>query len=222
MAAASYQSAGISGGVTRPITAWRAPGSTLGTSSRWYPPLHTLSSLRILLLSSHPIRLSAPPRRSRSSPTSIDCRAQPPRLTSRPPYEHGRATSKEASGAIPCSWYATPPPTPLLSPPPPPLLLSLPFLTLLSSTDDPPSWLLIVSPQSQGQNGVATFRSQRFRRISESCCSTIIMPPFEWDFPVYNVHKTIGQRVRNYGSNALPLLLLSFSSRLAAGAERCA
>lgn len=40
-----------------------------------------------------------------------------------------------------------------------------------------------------GNNGVATFRSQRFRRISESCCSTIVMPPFEWDFPVYNTHK---------------------------------
>lgn len=44
-------------------------------------------------------------------------------------------------------------------------------------------------PMFLGNNGVATFRSQRFRRISEGCCSTIVMPPFEWDFPVYNTHK---------------------------------
>ena len=49
-----------------------------------------------------------------------------------------------------------------------------------------------------GNNGVATFRSQRFRRISETCCSTIVIPPMEWDFPVYNIHKIIGQRIRNY------------------------
>ena len=56
-------------------------------------------------------------------------------------------------------------------------------------------------PMFLGNNGVATFRSQRFRRISETCCSTIVIPPMEWDFPVYNIHKIIGQRIRNFVAN---------------------
>ena len=58
-----------------------------------------------------------------------------------------------------------------------------------------------------GNNGVATFRSQRFRRISETCCSTVVIPPLEWDFPVYNTHKIIGQRIRNYVANGNMLIL---------------
>jgi len=58
-----------------------------------------------------------------------------------------------------------------------------------------------------GNNGVATFRSQRFRRISETCCSTIVIPPMEWDFPVYNIHKIIGQRIRNFVANGNMLVL---------------
>ena len=58
-----------------------------------------------------------------------------------------------------------------------------------------------------GNNGVATFRSQRFRRISETCCSTIVLPPLEWDFPVYNIHKIIGQRIRNFVANGNMLVL---------------
>jgi len=54
---------------------------------------------------------------------------------------------------------------------------------------------------------VATFRSQRFRRISETCCSTIVIPPMEWDFPVYNIHKIIGQRIRNFVANGNMLVL---------------
>jgi hypothetical protein len=52
-----------------------------------------------------------------------------------------------------------------------------------------------------GNNGVETFASSRFRRISEQCCSTILFPPMEWSFPVFNVHKIIGQRIRNYVAN---------------------
>ena len=58
-----------------------------------------------------------------------------------------------------------------------------------------------------GNNGVATFRGQRFRRISETCCSTIVVPPMEWDFPVYNIHKVIGQRIRNFVANGNMLVL---------------
>ena len=58
-----------------------------------------------------------------------------------------------------------------------------------------------------GNNGVATFRGQRFRRISETCCSTIVIPPMEWDFPVYNSHKVIGQRIRNFVANGNMLVL---------------
>ena len=50
-------------------------------------------------------------------------------------------------------------------------------------------------------------RSQRFRRISETCCSTIVIPPMEWDFPVYNIHKIIGQRIRNFVANGNMLVL---------------
>jgi hypothetical protein len=62
-------------------------------------------------------------------------------------------------------------------------------------------------PMFLGNNGVATFRSQRFRRISETCCSTIVIPPMEWDFPVYNIHKIIGQRIRNFVANGNMLVL---------------
>eukprot|EP00960_Hanusia_phi_P052755 761634-Hanusia_phi.AAC.4 len=62
-------------------------------------------------------------------------------------------------------------------------------------------------PMFLGNNGVATFRSQRFRKISETCCSTIVIPPMEWDFPVYNTHKMIGQRIRNYVANGNMLVL---------------
>lgn len=50
-------------------------------------------------------------------------------------------------------------------------------------------------------------RSQRFRRISETCCSTIVIPPMEWDFPVYSTHKIIGQRIRNFVANGNMLVL---------------
>uniref|UniRef100_A0A7S0I2J0 Uncharacterized protein n=1 Tax=Hanusia phi TaxID=3032 RepID=A0A7S0I2J0_9CRYP len=62
-------------------------------------------------------------------------------------------------------------------------------------------------PMFLGNNGVATFRSQRFRKISETCCSTIVIPPMEWDFPVYNTHKMIGQRIRNFVANGNMLVL---------------
>lgn len=62
-------------------------------------------------------------------------------------------------------------------------------------------------PMFLGNNGVATFRSQRFRRISDTCCSTIVIPPMEWDFPVYNIHKIIGQRIRNFVANGNMLVL---------------
>ena len=56
-------------------------------------------------------------------------------------------------------------------------------------------------PMFLGNNGVETFGSSRFRRISEQCCSTILFPPMEWSFPVFNVHKIIGQRIRNFVAN---------------------
>ncbi|KAJ1492946.1 hypothetical protein T484DRAFT_1930194, partial [Baffinella frigidus] len=58
-----------------------------------------------------------------------------------------------------------------------------------------------------GNNGVAAFRSQRFRRVSETCCSSIVIPPMEWDFPVYNAHKVIGQRIRNFVANGNNLII---------------
>jgi hypothetical protein len=62
-------------------------------------------------------------------------------------------------------------------------------------------------PMFLGNNGVETFASQRFRRISESCCSTIVIPPMEWEFPVFNTHKIIGQRIRNFVANGNNLVL---------------
>ena len=40
-----------------------------------------------------------------------------------------------------------------------------------------------------------------FRRMSERCCMTLLFPPFEWDFPVYNPSKSIAQRMRSFVAN---------------------
>ena len=62
-------------------------------------------------------------------------------------------------------------------------------------------------PNFLGNNGVETFESQRFRRISEACCATILLPPMEWEFPVFNVHKIIGQRIRAFVANGNVMVL---------------
>lgn len=40
-----------------------------------------------------------------------------------------------------------------------------------------------------------------FRRMSERCCITMLFPPFEWDFPIYNPSKAIAQRMRSFVAN---------------------
>jgi len=40
-----------------------------------------------------------------------------------------------------------------------------------------------------------------FRRMSQRCCITMLFPPFEWDFPIYNPSKSIAQRIRSFVAN---------------------
>jgi len=40
-----------------------------------------------------------------------------------------------------------------------------------------------------------------FRRMSQRCCITLLFPPFEWDFPIYNPSKSIAQRIRSFVAN---------------------
>ena len=40
-----------------------------------------------------------------------------------------------------------------------------------------------------------------FRRMSQRCCITMLFPPFEWDFPIYNPSKAIAQRLRSFVAN---------------------
>jgi hypothetical protein len=40
-----------------------------------------------------------------------------------------------------------------------------------------------------------------FRSMSERCCITMLFPPFEWDFPIYNPSKSIAQRIRSFVAN---------------------
>ena len=53
-----------------------------------------------------------------------------------------------------------------------------------------------------GCTSLSDTRSHHFPvHSSETCCSTIVIPPMEWDFPTYNIHKIIGQRIRNFVAN---------------------
>ena len=40
-----------------------------------------------------------------------------------------------------------------------------------------------------------------FRGLSEKCCVSLLFPPFEWDFPIYNPSKAIAQRMRSFVAN---------------------
>ena len=40
-----------------------------------------------------------------------------------------------------------------------------------------------------------------FRALSEKCCISLLFPPFEWDFPIYNPSKAIAQRMRSFVAN---------------------
>ncbi|EKX51096.1 hypothetical protein GUITHDRAFT_134616 [Guillardia theta CCMP2712] len=40
-----------------------------------------------------------------------------------------------------------------------------------------------------------------FRKLSHSCCVSLLFPPMEWDFYVHNPSKAIGQRLRSFVAN---------------------
>jgi len=46
-----------------------------------------------------------------------------------------------------------------------------------------------------------------FSALSQRCCSSMVFPPMEWDFPVYNANKIVGQNIRAYVANGNSMIL---------------
>jgi len=46
-----------------------------------------------------------------------------------------------------------------------------------------------------------------FKQLSTACCTSLVMPPFEWDFPVHNANKAVGQALRSYVANGNALIM---------------
>ena len=51
------------------------------------------------------------------------------------------------------------------------------------------------------------FSSQRLRRMADACCTTIVFPPMQWNFPVMNTNKIQAQNLRKYVANGNTIVL---------------
>ena len=55
--------------------------------------------------------------------------------------------------------------------------------------------------EREGERGRERVLAPLFRALSEKCCVSLLFPPFEWDFPIYNPSKAIAQRMRSFVAN---------------------
>lgn len=54
---------------------------------------------------------------------------------------------------------------------------------------------------------VRSIEGGMFNALSSRCCSSMVFPPMEWDFPVYNANKIVGQNIRAFVANGNSMIL---------------